>query len=102
MKRSALHPKYGEYTCRATHGGYQGGDAGARLTPDEVEFGRAMDQYKRLNNRPFPTYSEVLDVLISLGYRKVSHGSLHEQLPVRVDHSDGGHPNRKDDCEEAK
>ena len=33
---------------------------------------KAMDQYKRDNRRPFPTWSEVLEVLYSLGYRKVA------------------------------
>ena len=37
---------------------------------DEIEFMKAMDQYKRENRRPFPTWSEVLEVLRSLGYRK--------------------------------
>ena len=37
---------------------------------DEIEFMKAMDQYKRANRRPFPTRSEVLEVLRSLGYRK--------------------------------
>jgi hypothetical protein len=39
---------------------------------DEVAFMKAMDQYKRDNRRPFPTWSEVLEVLHSLGYRKVA------------------------------
>jgi hypothetical protein len=38
---------------------------------DETSFMRAMERYKRENRRPFPTWSEVLEVLISLGYRKV-------------------------------
>ncbi len=38
---------------------------------DEIIFMKAMDQYKRANRRPFPTWSEVLEVLVSLGYRKV-------------------------------
>ena len=38
----------------------------------EVEFMRAMDDYKRKSGRPFPTWSEVLEVLISMGYRKVA------------------------------
>ena len=33
---------------------------------------KAMDRYKRENRRPFPTWSEVLEVLRSLGYRKVA------------------------------
>jgi hypothetical protein len=39
---------------------------------NEVEFMRAMDKYKRKSGRPFPTWSEVLEVLMSLGYRKVA------------------------------
>ncbi len=39
---------------------------------NEVEFMRAMDAYKRKSGRPFPTWSEVLEVLMSLGYRKVA------------------------------
>jgi hypothetical protein len=38
---------------------------------DETHFMKAMERYKRENRRPFPTWSEVLEVLISLGYRKV-------------------------------
>ena len=38
----------------------------------EVEFMRAMDDYKRKSGRPFPTWSEVLEVLMSIGYRKVA------------------------------
>src|SRR5205823_2079366 len=39
---------------------------------DEIEFMNAMDQYKRDNRRPFPTWSEVLEVLTALGYRRVA------------------------------
>lgn len=39
---------------------------------DEVEFMRAMDEYKRRNGRMFPTWSEVLEVVRSLGYAKTS------------------------------
>ncbi len=41
-------------------------------TDEEIEFMRAMDFYKRANRRPFPTWSEVLEVLRALGYRKVA------------------------------
>lgn len=40
-------------------------------SPEEIEFMRAMDDYKRRSGRQFPTWSEVLEVLESLGYRKV-------------------------------
>jgi hypothetical protein len=35
---------------------------------DEVEFMQAMDHYKRRSGRMFPTHSEVLEVVRSLGY----------------------------------
>lgn len=38
----------------------------------EVDFMKAMDDYKRRSGRQFPTWSEVLEVLHSLGYRKVA------------------------------
>ena len=41
-------------------------------TDDEAEFMKAMDRYKRENRRPFPTWSEVLEVMRSLGYRRVA------------------------------
>lgn len=39
---------------------------------DEIEFMRAMDEYKRKNRRMFPTCSEMLEVLRELGYQKVT------------------------------
>ena len=39
---------------------------------EEIAFMKAMDQYKRDNRRPFPTWSEVLEVLRALGYRQVA------------------------------
>ena len=38
---------------------------------DILEFTRAIDHYRRQNNRPFPSWSEVLRILHSLGYKKV-------------------------------
>lgn len=37
-------------------------------TNQEIEFMQAMDEYKRVAGRMFPTCSEVLEVLRSLGY----------------------------------
>ena len=39
-------------------------------TKCEVEFMQAMQDYKKKSGRMFPTWSEVLEVLISLGYEK--------------------------------
>lgn len=38
----------------------------------EVEFMNALDEYKRKNGRMFPTCSEVLEVIRSLGYVQLS------------------------------
>jgi hypothetical protein len=37
----------------------------------EMEFMKAMELYKQASRRMFPTWSEVLEVLNSLGYQKV-------------------------------
>src|SRR6516162_5308392 len=36
----------------------------------EIEFMQAMQEYKQKSGRMFPTWSEVLEVLRSLGYEK--------------------------------
>lgn len=43
---------------------------GADITGDEREFALAMEQYRRVKRRRFPSCREVLEVLRSLGYRK--------------------------------
>jgi len=50
-------------------------------TDDEIQFMKSMDQYKRDNRRPFPTWSEVLEVLTALGYRKVAEPTALPGLP---------------------
>ena len=40
-------------------------------TDAEIEFMHALDAYKRRSGRMFPTCSEILEVLGSLGYQKV-------------------------------
>jgi hypothetical protein len=41
-----------------------------QLTDAQVEFALALDKFKREKDRPYPTCSEVLRVLESLGYKK--------------------------------
>lgn len=43
-------------------------------TPEEIEFMRALDEYKRSSGRMFPTCSEILEVLRKLGYEKRRRG----------------------------
>jgi len=38
--------------------------------PEELEFMRALERYKRSSGRMFPTCSEVLEVVKSLGYAR--------------------------------
>ena len=51
---------------------------------EEIEFMKSMDQYKRENRRPFPTWSEVLEVLRALGYRKVAEPSVMPGLSTTM------------------
>jgi len=41
--------------------------------PEELEFMQAVEHYKRRNGRPFPTCSELLEVVRSLGYVRVTN-----------------------------
>ncbi len=38
------------------------------MSDDLIEFITAIDEYKRLNQRPFPSWGEILEVLKALGY----------------------------------
>jgi len=42
------------------------------MSAEQFEFLMAIDEYKRKNTRPFPTWTEVLEVIKALGYRKVA------------------------------
>ena len=37
----------------------------------ELQFLKRIEQYKRQNNRPWPTWCEILAIVLSLGYRQV-------------------------------
>ena len=41
----------------------------------EIEFMQAMDDYKRQSGRMFPTCSEILEVIMKLGYRQIAEAS---------------------------
>jgi hypothetical protein len=42
------------------------------MSDEQFEFLMAIDEYRRKNARPFPTWTEVLEVIKILGYRKVA------------------------------
>ena len=50
-------------------------------TEQEVEFMRAMDDYKRTSGRMFPTCSEILEVLAKIGYRQIAECQSAEYTP---------------------
>ena len=56
---------------------------------EEITFMKAMDAYKRANRRPFPTWSEVLEVLHALGYRKVAEATTLPGNPALAGHEWG-------------
>ena len=41
------------------------------MTEEQLAFVMAINEYKQVNRRPFPTWTEVLDVIKAIGYRKV-------------------------------
>ncbi len=41
-----------------------------QMPKDVLEFIQAVDDYKRLEGRPFPTWSEVLEIVKELGYER--------------------------------
>lgn len=42
------------------------------MSDEQFEFLMAIEEYKRANSKPFPTWTEVLEVMKALGYRKVA------------------------------
>lgn len=47
------------------------------MTPEQFLFLKAIDAYKQVNDRPYPTWTEVLEVVRKLGYRKTCSSQLH-------------------------
>lgn len=48
-------------------------------TPAELAFLMALDRYKRLRQRPHPSWAEVLEVAMQLSYAKADSGTEAEQ-----------------------
>lgn len=48
-----------------------------QMTQEQFLFVAAIDAYKRVNDKPFPTWTEVLEVIRKLGYRKTCPSQLH-------------------------
>ncbi len=46
------------------------------MTAEQFEFCMAIETYKKVNKRMYPTWTEVLEVVRQLGYRKVESRSI--------------------------
>jgi hypothetical protein len=55
---------------------------------EELEFMKAIEDYKRNFARPFPTWSEVLEVARAMGYRKVAEPTTIPQNRAKLVSSD--------------
>ena len=42
------------------------------MSEEQFDFLMAVNEYKSLNKRPFPTWTEVLDIIRAMGYRKIA------------------------------
>ncbi|NJL30245.1 MAG: hypothetical protein HC898_00680, partial [Phycisphaerales bacterium] len=47
------------------------------MTPEQFLFVAAIDAYKRVNHVPYPTWTQVLEVIRKLGYRKTAASTLN-------------------------
>jgi len=46
------------------------------MTGEQFEFVMAIETYKKVNKRMFPTWTEVLEVITQLGYRKIRRRNI--------------------------
>lgn len=72
----------------------------------EIEFMRAMDDYKRDSGRMFPTCSEVLEVIRALGYHKLNQEQIAELGLSVIEQPSDAEPHEEgqfedEECEEA-
>lgn len=52
------------------------------MNAEQFEFIMAIETYKKVNKRMFPTWTEVLEVIKQLGYRKVMNRDIRlENVP---------------------
>jgi hypothetical protein len=52
------------------------------MNAEQFEFVMAIETYKKVNRRMYPTWTEILEVVRQLGYRKVEHRDIQlENVP---------------------
>ena len=58
-----------------------------QMSEEQFEFLMAIDEYKRKNDRSFPTWTEVLEVIKALGYRKVAEPESLEKKSEKAENT---------------
>lgn len=62
-----------------------------QMTDEQFAFVMAVSEYKKQNNKPFPSWTEVLEIVKALGYRKVAEpcsiSELHKQSSQAAEES---------------
>ena len=58
------------------------------MTQEQFMFIQAVDAFKKANDKPFPTWTEVLEVIRKLGYRKTCKMAV--ELPQCEDWTEPG------------
>ena len=52
------------------------------MNTEQFEFVMAIETYKKVNHRLYPTWTEILEIMYQLGYRKVEHREIQlENVP---------------------
>ncbi|MCD4832056.1 MAG: hypothetical protein K8R02_09705 [Anaerohalosphaeraceae bacterium] len=51
-----------------------------QMSDEQFQFLIAIDEYKKVNQKPFPTWTEVLEVIKAMGYRKVEEPCSLDEL----------------------
>ncbi len=46
------------------------------MNPEQYEFIKAIETYKKVNKRMYPTWTEILEIVRQLGYRKVKSRNI--------------------------
>jgi len=54
-----------------------------QMSGEQFEFLMAINEYKKKNTRPFPTWTEVLEIIKALGYRKVAEPQSLQEFAKR-------------------
>ncbi len=47
------------------------------MSDEQFEYLKAIEEYKKVNRRPFPSFTEILEIIKAMGYRKVE-----EAVPI--------------------